>query len=72
MAAVLLLFRDRIRHPDPEAAVRWAMLLAGAVVRDRLLSGHRKLIERLAPADDERLREELVRTILGYLGVAGG
>jgi hypothetical protein len=68
----VLLFRDRIRHPDPEFAVRWAILLAGAVVRDRLLSGHRRLLESLAPVDDERLCEELVRTILGYLGVAGG
>lgn len=69
MATVLLLFRERIRHPDPEFAVRWAMLLAGAVLRERLLFDHGKLVESLAPASDERLREELAETILRYLGV---
>lgn len=35
-------------------------------------SGPAELLERLAPADDESRCEEIVRTILGYLGVAGG
>ena len=67
MAAVLLVFRDEIRHPDPDLAVRWAMLLAGAVLRERVLFDQAKLVEGLLPADDARLREELARTILGYL-----
>jgi AcrR family transcriptional regulator len=71
MAAVLLLFRDQIRHPDPEFAVRWAMLAAGSILRDRLLFDPQKLIEGLVPATDERLRGELARTILRYLGAAG-
>ena len=64
MAAVLLVFRDEIRHPEPERAVRWAMLLAGAVLRDRLLFDGGKLVEGLLPLTDEQLREELARTIL--------
>jgi len=70
MASVLLLFRDEIRHPDPEFAVRWAMLAAGAILRDRVLFDPRRLIERLAPASDETLREELARTLLRYLRAA--
>ena len=72
MASVLLVFRDRIRHPDPDFAVRFAMLLVGAVLRDRLLFDHGKHIERLAPASDERLADELARTFLAYLGAASG
>jgi AcrR family transcriptional regulator len=69
MATALLLFRGRIRHPDPAFAVRWAMLTAGAVLRDRLLFDPAGRLESLAPASDERLREELARTILRYLDV---
>lgn len=70
MAAALLLFRDQIHHPDPAFAVRWAMLTAGAVLRDRLLFDPAGWLQSLVPASDERLREELARTILRYLGVA--
>jgi AcrR family transcriptional regulator len=71
MAAVLLLFSDEIRHPDPEFAVRGAMLVAGSVIRERLIFDQAGLVpEGLAPATDDLLREELARTILRYLGVS--
>jgi AcrR family transcriptional regulator len=70
MATVLVLFRDQIRHPDPEFAVRWAMLMTGSVLRERLLFDQAKLFENLVPASDEQLREELARTFLRYLGAA--
>jgi hypothetical protein len=70
MATVLLLFRDQIRHPDPGFAVRWAMLMAGCVLRERLRFDQAKLFESLVPASDEQLREEMARTFLRYLGAA--
>jgi AcrR family transcriptional regulator len=70
MAAVLLLFRNAIRHPDPEFAVRWAMAVAGSILRERLLFDQQRMIEGLVPASDERLREEIARMILRYLGAA--
>ena len=72
MATVLLLFRDQIRHPDPEFAVRWAMLAAGSILRERLLLDPAHHLEHLVPACDERLREELARTVLRYLGADPG
>jgi hypothetical protein len=72
MARVLLRFRKQIRHPDPEFAVRWATLAAGSILRERLLYDPRGSIDGLVPVSDERLREELARTILRYLGVARG
>jgi AcrR family transcriptional regulator len=72
MASVLLLLRDEIRHPQPELAVRWAMLLAGAVLQQRLLFDPLGALERLLPTTAEELREELARTVLRYLGAAHG
>lgn len=69
MAEALLIFRDEIRHPDPELAVRWAMLMPGFALRELLLFDKANLTGRLVPMDDPQLQEELVRAFLGYLGV---
>ena len=69
MAEALLLFRDEIRHPEPELAVRWAMLMPGFALKELVLFDQANLTGRLVPMDDEKLQEELVRVFLGYLGV---
>jgi AcrR family transcriptional regulator len=69
MAEALLLFRDEIRHPQPELAVRWAMLMAGFALKELLLFDRAGLTASLLPMDDEKLQEELARVLLGYLGV---
>jgi AcrR family transcriptional regulator len=69
MAEALLLFRDEMRHPKPEVAVRWAMLMMGSILMNQVIFEHEKLTERLLPMDDEGLQEELARAFLGYLGV---
>jgi AcrR family transcriptional regulator len=69
MAEALLLFRDEIRHPRPELAVRWAMLMPGFALKELLLFDRAGLTSRLLPLDDKTLREELVRAFLGYLDV---
>jgi AcrR family transcriptional regulator len=69
MAEALLLFRDEIRHPEPEVAVRWAMLMTGLTLMELVIFGHEKLTRRLLPMDDAKLQEELTRMFLGYLGV---
>jgi AcrR family transcriptional regulator len=69
MAEALLIFRDEIRHPEPELAVRWAMLMPGFVLKELFLFDQANLTGRLVPMDDEKLQEELVRVFLGYLGV---
>ena len=69
MAEAVLMFRDEFRHPEPEVAVRWAMLMTGLSVMELVVFGHERLTGRLLPMDDERLQEELSRVFLGYLGV---
>ena len=69
MAEALLIFRHEIRHPDPERAVRWAMLTPGFALRELLLFDRSNLTARLVPMDDVKLKEELVRGFLSYLAV---
>jgi len=69
MAETLLIFRNEIRHPEPELAVRWAMLMPGFALRELLLFDKAGLTGRLVPMDDAKLQEELVRGFLCYLGV---
>lgn len=69
MAEALLLFRDEMRHPDPELAVRWAMLMPGFALKELVLFDQAGLTARLLPMDDEKLQEELARVVLSYLGV---
>jgi AcrR family transcriptional regulator len=69
MAEALLIFRDEIRHPEPELAVRWAMLMPGFALRELMLFDKANLTRRLVSLDDAQLQEELVRVFLGYLGV---
>jgi AcrR family transcriptional regulator len=69
MAEALLLFRNEIRHPQPDLAVRWAMLMTGFALKELLLFDRARLTARLLPMADEKLKEELLRGFLGYLGV---
>jgi AcrR family transcriptional regulator len=68
MAEALLVFREEIRHPEPELAVRWAMLMTGLALMELVIFGHEDLTRRLLPMDDARLQEEVTRTFLAYLG----
>lgn len=65
LADVLLLHRSEIKHPDPEAAVRWAYSLCMAVLRERITFGPRA--ELSGGFSDEVLLEELTRTVVNYL-----
>jgi len=69
MADALLLFRDEIRHPQADLAVRWGMLMTGLALMELIVFEHGKVVGRLLPMDDDTLREEMARVFLGYLGV---
>jgi len=64
--AVLLRHRPRFAHPDPEAAVRFAVFLALSVVREKLLFAEAPQ-SRLTPMRRAALRDELVRVVHAYL-----
>lgn len=56
-----------VRHPNPEAAARFALVTLGLVLRGVVLADHAP--PGLSLADDFRLEDELTRMVLGYLGV---
>ena len=63
---ILLRHRDRIRHPDPEAAARFGIFLVGSLAREKLLFGNAPHA-RVTPLTRKALRAELVRALHGYL-----
>ena len=69
-AALVVANRAAIRHPDPDAAVRFALLTVGLVLRGVVLREQR--LPGLFLRDDVSVEEELTRMVLGYLGVEGG
>jgi AcrR family transcriptional regulator len=71
LAGLLLLWRRDIRHPDPEYAVRYAIVTVALHLRELIVFDNVRLFERILPLGDDRLREELPRVFLRYLGVKG-
>jgi AcrR family transcriptional regulator len=67
LAALAAARRGEIRHPDPEAAVRFALLMVGLVLRGVLL--RTQPLPGAFLSDDAGLEDELTRMVLGYLGV---
>jgi len=66
LARILARHRGRIRHSDPEAAARFGVFLVASVVREKLLFGAAPHA-RATPLNRRTLREELVRSLQGYL-----
>jgi AcrR family transcriptional regulator len=71
LTEILLLWRDEIRHPNPEYAVNYAMVTVAFTLRELILFDQVSLFEKVVPLGDEHLREELPRVVLRYLGVEG-
>ena len=70
VADFLLLKRKEIKHPDPEAAVSFALIQVGFALREMiLLDTMSEEWSSLLPKDDNQLLRELTRAFLSYLGV---
>jgi len=70
VADFLLLKRKEIKHPDPEAAVSFALIQLACTMRDvTLLDTISDDWASILPMDDDKLLEELTRAFLSYLGV---
>jgi AcrR family transcriptional regulator len=67
LATLVAANREAIRHPDPDAAVRFALLTLGLVLRGVVLREGR--LPGLFLREDVSVEEELTRMVLGYLGV---
>lgn len=70
IADLLLTRRHEIRHPHPESAVRFAILMLAIAAQGILvLPPNPKDFSRLLPDIDAHLERELPRMFLGYLGL---
>jgi AcrR family transcriptional regulator len=67
---LLLTHRSEIHHPDPESAVKLALLMLGIVALGIfILPQHANDYDRFLPDVEVRLNHELPRMFLRYLGV---
>jgi AcrR family transcriptional regulator len=64
-----LIWRDQIKHPDPEHAVRFAFVMVSLALRELVLFDRSHRFEDVLPLDDGVLKRELPRMFLQYLGV---
>ncbi len=67
VAELLLTCRDEMTHPDPDQAVRFGVLMAGATFREKLLydaSPHAQAVT----GNDHRLATEAALAFLSYVG----
>lgn len=64
----LLLKRDEIKHPEPEVAVPFAILLIGIAIREIiLLDSASQQLTTLFPKNDTQLLQELTAAFLKYI-----
>jgi hypothetical protein len=69
MVQVFLLWRDEIRHPNPEHAVIYGMMMVASTVRELFLANMAQTFESYVPVSLDHLQKELSRAFLRYLGV---
>ena len=69
VAELLLTRRNEIRHPDPESAVKFALLMVGVAAQGILVLPHDpKEFANMVPNVEAELERELPRMFLRYLG----
>jgi len=69
MVDTFLIWRDQIRHPDPEHAIRFAFLMVAIALRELILFERSHIFAAVLPVTDDSLKEDLPRLFLRYLGV---
>lgn len=70
LVELFLVHRKEVRHPDPKAAVSFALMTLLCTVRELIvITPELRDWRGVIPKDDEQLKRELTRTFLAYLGV---
>jgi AcrR family transcriptional regulator len=73
IADLLLTRRREIRHPDPEAAVKFAIMMVSFVAQGAIVLPHKPAdLARLLPDMEAQLARELPTMFLRYLGIEDG
>jgi AcrR family transcriptional regulator len=70
MVETFLMWRDEIRHPDPEFAIRFAFLVVACLLRELIIFDRMKMFSAVVAVDDAVLERELPRVFLRCLGAA--
>ena len=69
LVKTFLIWRQDIRHPDPEYAVSYGILMVAFALRELILFDQAHTFEHALPVRDDHLKTELPRMFLRYLGI---
>lgn len=69
MVGTFMIWRDQIKHPQPELAIRFAFVMIALALRELILFNRAHLFEAILPIDERLLERELTRMFLQYLSV---
>jgi AcrR family transcriptional regulator len=70
LVELFLVHRKEVKHPDPQMAVSFAlMMLISALIELILVDHDMKYWQAVIPKDDLSLKRELLRSFLSYLGI---
>ena len=67
---LFLVHRKEVKHPDPQMAVFFALIMLTSTLIELILVDHDlKNWQTVIPKDDLSLKRELLRSFLSYLGI---
>jgi hypothetical protein len=67
---LFLLHRKEVKHPDPQMAVSFALMMLTSTLIELILVDHdMKNWQAVIPKDDQSLKRELLRSFLSYLRI---
>jgi AcrR family transcriptional regulator len=67
---LFLAHRKEVKHPDPQIAVYFALVMLSSTLTELILVDHdMKNWQAVIPKDDASLKRELLRSFLNYLGI---
>ena len=67
---LFLVHRKEVKHPDPQMAVSFALMVLTSTLIELILVDHDlKNWQVVIPKDDQSLKRELLRSFLSYLGI---
>ncbi|MGB8773730.1 MAG: helix-turn-helix domain-containing protein [Terriglobales bacterium] len=70
LVELFLVHRKEVKHPDPQMAVSFAlMMLTSALIELILVDHDMKNWQAVIPKDDQSLKREFLRSFLSYLGI---